>query len=122
MNKEACIMNNQGFKGVFKLNLSISRLILTFMMLLIVVVGGTFAWFTFSSRQSALVLTIGNINNTHITLTPYQVKEDTYFVLGDERELSIDSRNTTIGTISKEQILGKVIFRVWPLNNISLIK
>lgn len=62
-----------------------------------------------------------SLGNSNIEY-PYQVKEGTYFVLGDERELSIDSRNTTIGTISKKQILGKVIFRVWPLNNINLIK
>lgn len=62
-----------------------------------------------------------SLGNSNIEY-PYQVKENTYFVLGDERELSIDSRNTTLGTISKDQILGKVIFRVWPLNNISLIK
>ncbi len=53
---------------------------------------------------------------------PYQVKEGSYFVLGDSRENSIDSRNNLIGTIEEEQIIGKVIFKVWPLNNLGIIK
>lgn len=52
---------------------------------------------------------------------PYQVKEGTYFVLGDERTTSIDSRNSLIGTISNEEIIGKIIFKVWPINKFSLI-
>ena len=57
-------------------HMSLGRTILMVFMLLIVVVGGTFAWFTFASKESALVLTIGNINNTQITLSPYQIKEE----------------------------------------------
>jgi len=53
---------------------------------------------------------------------PYQVPEDSYFVLGDKRETSIDSRSSMIGTISDEQIIGKVVFRVWPLKQIGIIK
>lgn len=52
---------------------------------------------------------------------PYQVPEDSYFVLGDERLLSIDSRNTIIGTIPKENIIGKIIFKLWPIKNIEII-
>ena len=51
---------------------------------------------------------------------PYQVPEETYFVLGDDRKNSIDSRNSTIGTISKDEIIGKVIFRVWPINRFGI--
>ena len=54
-------------------NISIGRLVVTLLMLMIVVVGGTFAWLTYSSKQSALVLTIGDINDTQIKLSPYQV-------------------------------------------------
>lgn len=46
---------------------------------------------------------------------PFQVPQEQYFVLGDMRESSIDSRNTLIGCVEKEQIVGKVFFRVWPL-------
>ena len=49
---------------------------------------------------------------------PFQVPQEQYFVVGDMRESSIDSRNTLIGCIPKDQIVGKVFFRVWPLKNI----
>jgi signal peptidase I len=49
---------------------------------------------------------------------PYQVPNEQYFVIGDMRESSIDSRNTVIGCISKDQIVGKVFFRVWPFKKI----
>ena len=48
---------------------------------------------------------------------PFQVPPEQYFVIGDMRESSIDSRNTLIGCIPKDQIVGKVFFRVWPLRN-----
>ena len=51
---------------------------------------------------------------------PFQVPPEQYFVVGDMRESSIDSRNTLIGCIPKEQIVGKVFFRVWPLEGIRL--
>lgn len=49
---------------------------------------------------------------------PYQVPQEEYFVLGDMRESSIDSRNTLIGCVQKDQIVGKVFFRVWPFKTI----
>ncbi len=51
---------------------------------------------------------------------PFQVPEETYFVLGDMRESSIDSRNTLIGCIARDQIVGKVFFRIWPFKTIRL--
>ena len=49
---------------------------------------------------------------------PFQVPQEQYFVIGDMRENSIDSRNSLIGCIPKDQIVGKVFFRVWPFKNI----
>ena len=49
---------------------------------------------------------------------PFQVPQEQYFVVGDMRESSIDSRNSLIGCIPKDQIVGKVFFRIWPFENI----
>ena len=49
---------------------------------------------------------------------PFQVPLEQYFVVGDMRENSIDSRNSLIGCITKDQIVGKVFFRVWPFKSI----
>lgn len=49
---------------------------------------------------------------------PYQVPPEEYFVLGDMRESSIDSRNTLIGCVEYDQIIGKLFFRIWPIKTI----
>lgn len=48
---------------------------------------------------------------------PYQVPENRIFCMGDHRVTSVDSRNTAVGCIADEQIVGKVVFRVWPLSD-----
>ena len=52
---------------------------------------------------------------------PYQVPESRIFVMGDNRETSVDSRNTAVGCVAEEQIVGKIVFRVWPFKSISKV-
>lgn len=53
---------------------------------------------------------------------PYQVPESRYFCVGDHRSTSVDSRNTAVGCVSDEQIVGKIMFRVWPLSGFGVLK
>lgn len=48
---------------------------------------------------------------------PHQVAENHYFMMGDHRETSIDSRSTVIGDIAEDQIIGKILCKVWPISN-----
>lgn len=53
---------------------------------------------------------------------PYQVPEDQYFVMGDQRISSIDSRMTQVGCVPVDRIVGRIILRVWPLESIGAIE
>lgn len=52
---------------------------------------------------------------------PYQVPESKIFVMGDHRSVSVDSRNTALGYVSYDQIVGRLVLRVWPFSALSLI-
>lgn len=52
---------------------------------------------------------------------PYQVPDGKCFVMGDHRATSIDSRNTAVGCISDSGVVGKIMFRVWPLEEIGIV-
>ena len=52
---------------------------------------------------------------------PYRVPSLSYFVLGDRRSNSVDSRNSVVGTITADNIIGRVCIRVWPLSKIGFI-
>ena len=53
---------------------------------------------------------------------PYQVPDQCVFVMGDHRATSIDSRNTSVGCIDRENVVGKIVFRVWPLSEFGSLR
>ena len=61
------------------------------------------------------------LGETNIEL-PYQVPDNSIFVMGDHRSTSIDSRNTSVGCIDTEDIVGKIVFRIWPMDRFGRIE
>lgn len=66
-------------------------------------------------------LTEKALGDCNITL-PYQVPDARIFVMGDHRSISVDSRNASIGCVAEEQIVGKIVFRVWPLTRLGTVR
>ena len=52
---------------------------------------------------------------------PYQVPDTSVFVMGDHRSTSVDSRSTSVGCIQVEDIVGKIVFRVWPFSRFGVV-
>ena len=66
-------------------------------------------------------LTEKSIGDCNIKL-PYQVPDSRYFCMGDKRSTSVDSRSSTIGCVAEEQIVGKIVFRIWPLSELGTLR
>ena len=66
-------------------------------------------------------LTEKSLGGSNIEL-PYQVPDNRYFCMGDHRSTSVDSRHTEIGCVSEEQIVGKIVFRVFPFGGFGRLK
>ena len=65
-------------------------------------------------------LTEKAFGDTNISL-PYQVGDGRWFLVGDNRKISVDSRNTAVGCVAGEQIVGRIAFCIWPLSDFGLI-
>lgn len=61
-----------------------------------------------------------SLGNCNVEM-PFKVPDGYYFVMGDYRTLSIDSRNTIVGCVSDEQIVGRIFFQVWPLRKFGFV-
>ena len=59
---------------------------------------------------------------THGEMAPVTVPQGAYFLLGDNREVSKDSRNADVGFVNKDEIKGKVVFRLFPISTAGRVK
>ena len=77
----------------------IKYLIITIAVLLIVIITGTFAWLSFRSNKTAMVLTIGDLNDAVVTLQPYQINKsivpNTTFSENKSAVVNVEAKNNT---------------------------
>ncbi len=66
-------------------------------------------------------ITEKSLGDCNITL-PYQVPDERCFVMGDHRATSIDSRNTAVGCVGNDMVIGKILVRVWPLSELGMVE
>ena len=66
-------------------------------------------------------ITEKSLGDCNITL-PYQGPDERCFVMGDHRATSIDSRNTAVGCVSNDMVIGKILVRVWPLSELGMVE
>ena len=52
---------------------------------------------------------------------PYQVPDNRWFCIEDHRSTSVDSRSTSVGCVANEQIVGRIVFRIWPLTEFGVL-
>lgn len=71
--------------------------------------------------QEETYLTEKEFGNCNIEL-PYQVPENAYFCMGDSRSIAVDSRHKEVGCVTAEQLVGKLIFRIWPFSAIGTLR
>ena len=94
------------------------------------VIAGPGEWVTVDGEGNVYVnnvklnepyLTEKSLGDRNITY-PYQVPADRWFVMGDHRSTSVDSRNTAVGCVADETIVGRIVWNVWPLDHVGPVK